>query len=160
MTDLACGRFDFKGTTDMDDEMRAFTQQLDVPPTPASPRLNERLSHVLEALNQRAQPALLIFDTYEAAGEAEEWVERHLLPSLFRSTWLRVVIAGQRVPKVSGSMWETNASPPIALEPPPPADWFEYGKQHRPELTLEFVETACSFTDKATVLAQLLGPKT
>jgi hypothetical protein len=67
--DLACGRFDFKGTTDMDAEVRAFVQQLDVPVPPCVPRLNERLGHILDALKQRARPALLVFDTYEAVGK-------------------------------------------------------------------------------------------
>jgi hypothetical protein len=31
MPDLACGRFDFKGTIDVDAELRAFVQYLDVP---------------------------------------------------------------------------------------------------------------------------------
>lgn len=71
---LACGRFDFKGTTDVDAELRAFVQHLDVPlPSPA-PRLNERLGHILDALNRRERPALLIFDTYEAAGKAQDWM--------------------------------------------------------------------------------------
>ena len=45
-------------------------------------------------LKQRARPALLVFDTYEAAGEAQDWMEKQLLPSLIRATWLRVVMAG------------------------------------------------------------------
>ena len=80
--ELACGRFDFKGTTDMDAEVRTFVQELGVPPPPANARLNERLGHILDALKQRARPAFLVFDTYEAAGKAQDWVEKQLLPSL------------------------------------------------------------------------------
>src|SRR5262245_46104852 len=76
IADLGCGRFDFKGTSDMDAALRVFVQDLNVPAPAASPRFNERLGNVLAALRQRARPALLIFDTYEAAGsEAQEWVE-------------------------------------------------------------------------------------
>ena len=70
MPELACGRFDFKGTTGMDAEVSAFVQELGVPLPPANPRLNERLGHILDELKQRARPAFVVFDTYEAAGEA------------------------------------------------------------------------------------------
>jgi len=158
---LACGRFDFKGTTGMDAEVRAFVvQDLGVPLPPASPQLNERLGHILDELKRRARPTFVVFDTYEAAGEAQDWVEKQLLPSLIRATWLRVVIAGQRVPESAG-IWASVACPPLQLVPPPPADWFEYGKQHRPGLTLAQVKIACGLArNKASLLAQLLGPVT
>jgi TIR domain len=159
--DLACGRFDFKGTTSIDEEVRAFVLYLGVPVPPANTRLNERLGHILDALKQRARPTLLVFDTYEAAGGAQDWVEKQLLPSLIRATWLRVVIAGQRVPEPAGAVWASLARAPIYLVPPSPADWFEYGKQYRPGLTLAEVETACRLThNKASILAQLLRPET
>ena len=156
---LACGRFDFKGLIDADAEVRAFVQFLDVPLGLVSPRLHERLGDIMNALRQRAQPALLVFDTYESAGEAQEWVEKQLLPSLIRATWLRIVIAGQRVPERVGTVWESVAFPPITLKPPQPTDWFEYGKRNRPELTLADVETICRLaSDSASILAQLLSP--
>jgi hypothetical protein len=72
---------------------------------------------------------------------------------------LRVVIAGQEAPESNGAVWEADASPPISLSPPPPEDWFDYGKKHRPGLTLTDVETACRLAcHKASLLAQLLGP--
>jgi hypothetical protein len=159
--DLACGRFDFKGTTDMEAELRAFVQDLGMPLPPANPRLNDRLTHILNELKRRTRPALLIFDTYEASGEAQDWVQKQLLPSLIRATWLRVVIAGQFLPSAAGAVWASAAPAPLQLMPPPPADWFDYGKQHRPELTLEEVETACRLAyNKVSLLAQLLGPAT
>jgi hypothetical protein len=159
--DLACGCFDFKGTTDMDAELRAFVQDLGVPLPPPSPRLNDRLAHILNELKHRARPALLLFDTYEAAGEAQDWVEKELLPSLIRATWLRVVIAGQSVPSAAGAVWASAARPPVQLIPPVPADWFDYGRQHRSDLTLKDVETACHLaSNKSSLLAQLLGPAT
>jgi hypothetical protein len=156
---LACGRFDFKGTTDVDAELRAFVQHLDVPaPAPAT-RLNERLGHFLDALNRRARPALLVFDTYEAAGEAQDWIEKQLLPNLIRAAWLRVVIAGQRVPERAGALWENESLPPLQLTPPPPEDWFAYGQPHKPGITLDFVRQAHACCGgKASLLAQLLGP--
>lgn len=157
--DLACGRFDFKGTTDMETEVRGFVQELGVPLPPAGDTLNERLGHILYGLKQRSRPTLLVFDTYEAAGEAQDWVEKQLLPSLIRATWLRVVIAGQRVPKSGSAIWASVAVAAIPVSPPPPEDWFEFGKQYRPNLTLAEVETACHLArNKASLLAQLLGP--
>lgn len=155
---LACGRFDFKGTTDMDAELRAFVQDLGVPLPPISPRLNDRLGAILDALKQTARPALLVLDTYEAAGEAQDWVEKQLLPSLFRATWLRVVIVGQRVPPDTG-MWAEMARSPLDLLPPPPEDWLAFGKVYKPDITLDFVRQAHHFCNgRASTLAQLLGP--
>jgi hypothetical protein len=157
--DIGCGRFDFKGTTDMDREVNAFVQELDVPIPPPSQQLHERLGDILDALKERAQPALLIFDTYEMAGETQEWVEMQLLPTLIRATWLRVVIAGQKLPELTGAVWAAAACPTLQLVPPPAADWYEYGRQHRPSLTLPEVETVCRLAShKASLLAQLLGP--
>jgi hypothetical protein len=157
---LDCGRFDFKGTTDMDAEVHSFLQELRVPVPPASARLSERFVHILNALKQRARPTLLVFDTYEAAGEGRDWVEKQLLPSLIRATWLRVVIVGQRVPEPVGAMWEAVSAPVITLQPPPPNDWFLFGRQHKPEITLEFVRQAHQLCGgKASVLSGLVGPR-
>jgi len=154
---LACGRFDFKGTTGMDAELSAFVQELGTPVPPSDPRLSVRLGRILEALKQRAHPTLLIFDTYEAAGEAQDWVEKQLLPGLIRATWLRVVVAGQSVPPSTG----TTAFAPVQLVPPPPEDWFLFGRRHKPDITLEFVRQAHQCCGgNAYTLAQLLGPAT
>jgi hypothetical protein len=159
--DLACGRFDFKGTTDMDAELRSFVLELGIPEPPAGPRLNDRFTNLLVELKQRARPTLLIFDTYEAAGEAKDWVEKQLLTTLIRATWLRVVIAGQVVPSSVGAVWASIAPPPHELKPPPPSDWLAYGKNHNADLTLDFVERLCKLSaNRATTLAQLLGPTT
>ena len=157
--ELACGRFDFKGTNKMEAELRVFVEDLEVPLPPANLRLNESLAHILSALKSRALPTLLIFDTYEVAGEAEDWVKQELLRSLMKATWLRVVIAGQRVPERAGAIWEKISSPVIELKPPTPEDWFDYGKPHLADLTLLEVRTLCHRArDKATVLAELLRP--
>jgi hypothetical protein len=157
--ELACGLFDFKGTTRMDAELRSFVQNLGVPMPPTGLRLNDCLAQILNALKQRALPALLVFDTYEVAGEAESWIKNELLTGLVRANWLRVVIAGQRVPEPTGAIWERVSSPIVELKPPAPADWFDYGKPHRPDLTFADVETACRLArNRATTLAQMFGP--
>jgi len=159
--DLACGRFDFKGTTDMDAELRAFVQQLDAALPSASQRLSERLGQVFDALKRRAHPVLLVFDTYEAAGEAQDWMERQLLPSVIRAPWLRLVIAGKVVPDRNSASWESDAAPLISLKSPPAADWFEYAREHDVDTTLQEVERICSLAaNKASTLRQLFGPRT
>lgn len=156
---IACGRFDFKGTTNMDREVRAFIQELGVSEPPPSSRVHERLDHILNSLRQRALPTLLIFDTYEMVGETQEWVEKQLLPSLIRSKWLRVVITGQKVPEPGGAIWAATASPVLRLERPQPPDWYEYGRMHRQDLTLAEVEMACRLAGyRCGLLDQLLGP--
>jgi hypothetical protein len=158
---LTCGQFDFKGTTDLKDtELNAFVDSLGLAP-PTSQRLNERLGQVLNSLKQRARPTLLIFDTYEAAGEAKDWVEKQLLPNVIRAPWLRVVICGQTVPGRSGSVWESVTAPIMTLKPPAAEEWFEYGKRYNPALTLKDVKVICKHArDKASLLQQMLGEKT
>jgi hypothetical protein len=159
MPDIACGRFDFKGTTGVDAEVSAFVQELGVPAPPLNPRLSERLGHLLGALKQRAHPTLLIFDTYEMAGEAQDWIEKQLLPCLIRATWLRVVVVGQKLPDFTAVVGPAGVRPILQLVPPPAEDWFDYGRQHRASLTLAEVETVCRLAShKASLLAQLLGP--
>lgn len=159
LPNLACGRFDFKGTTDIAAAVNFFIQDLRISSPSASLQLSNQLGYILDALKQNAKPALLIFDTYEAtSNEAQDWVEKRLLPSIVRNTWLRVVIVGQRVPK-RNVIWEDDASPIIELSPPPPVDWFEYGKKYRSDLTLELVEQGCLLArNKPSLLAQLFGP--
>ena len=140
MRALACGRFDFKGTTDMDTELHFLVQDLKVPAPNTGLRLNERLSGILTALGQRAEPTLLIFDTYERAGQAQkEWVDRVLLARLMGEDWLRVVIAGKEVPSRTGAVWATVARTLIELAPPPLEAWHEFGQPYTPDLTLDQV---------------------
>lgn len=157
---LACGRFDFKGTTKLDNELQFFVQDLGVPLPPAGVRLNAGLGQILDSLKQAVRPALLIFDTYEAAGEGVDWIEKQLLPSLIRCEWLRVVISGQSVPKSTSAIWEMDSSPVIDLKLPSVPDWWEFGKQYHPDLQIGEVEVLYKHAEqKPTLLAQLLGPK-
>lgn len=160
MQDLTCGRFDFKGTTDMDAELSAFIQQLELPVSVHAGSLNQRLGALLDELKRRRRPALLIFDTYEASGEARAWMEKQLLPAVIRCAWLRVVVTGQSVPARTNAIWESNTAPVITLTAPQPADWLEFARPHHPEITLELVEAFCKHAAyKASLLQQLLGPR-
>ncbi len=160
LPDLACGRFDFKGTTGVELELQSFAMYLEVTP-PADGALNERLAHMLAGLKQRARPVLLIFDTYEQAGEAQDWIEKQLLPAVLRAPFLRVVIAGQRAPNRTGAPWAAGASPTFHLTTPKPEDWFRFGQPHKQGLTLDFVRQAHGWCNgNPCLLAQLLGPAT
>jgi len=156
---VVSGRFDFKGTTNMDVEIEAFSGLLDMDP-PAGQTLNERLAKIFTELRRRARPTLLVFDTYEAAGEAKDWIENVLLPHLVSAHWLRVVIIGQSVPTRAGSTWESVAASTLILQLPGPEDWFPYGRANRGnKINLEFVTMAHQLAQgKASLLASLLGP--
>ena len=51
---VVSGRFDFKGTTNMDVEIEAFSGPLDIDP-PAGQTLNERLAKIFTELRRRAR---------------------------------------------------------------------------------------------------------
>src|SRR5262249_57843791 len=115
---------------------------------------------IFTELRRRTGPTLLVFDTYEVAGEAKEWVENVLLPHLVYAPWLRVVVLGQAVPTRVGATWESIAAGVLTLQLPGPEHWLEYGRANRDEtLELEFVTRAHRYAEgKASVLAGLLGP--
>jgi hypothetical protein len=156
---IVAGRFDFKGTTSIGVE--AFAQPLGIEP-PAGQTLNERLGGIFTELRRRGRPALLVFDTYEAAaGEVRDWIENILLPYLVPARWLRVVITGQSVPIRAGSTWESVAASTLTLKVPGPEDWLAYGRANRGDtITLEFVTKAHQLgRGKSSLLASLLGPE-
>src|SRR5262249_22291909 len=130
-------------------------------PTPG-PSVARQLTQIFASVKQAARPTLLIFDTFELAGEAERWVKDNLLLDVIRPRWLRVIIVGQRVPTPHGEPWEDVSSQPIELRPPTPEEWFTYGKPYKtvPEFTIEFVRDAYTIANgKSSILAELFGPK-
>jgi hypothetical protein len=156
---LTRGRFDFKGSSDMDAELRAFSDRLEVPAPMAGTGVSAQLAQIFAALKKAARPTLLIFDTFELAGEAERWVKETLLLSVISAPWVRIIIVGQRVPKPFGEPWARISFQPIELRPPTPQEWFEYGQPHKPGLTLDFVRQVHEYAGgKSTTLAQILGP--
>lgn len=157
---VRCGRLDLKGTTNMQIEVEAFSRPLGIDPPTKGP-LTGRLGAILNELRRRSRPTLLIFDSYEAAGEAGDWVENVLLPYVMSAPWLRIVIIGQSVPKRVGTTWESFAAGTLTLLVPGPEHWLEYGRANRGgELELTFVAQAHQLSGgKASVLAGLLGPR-
>lgn len=157
---VACGRFEFKGTTNMSVEVEAFSQALGIEP-PEGQTLNERLGKIFSEMRRRARPTIFILDAYEAAGDAKDWIEGVLLQYLVSATWLRVVVIGQSVPTRAGTTWESIAANKITLRSPGPEDWFEYGRAYRgEEVDLNFVTKVHQNADgRATLLAAILGPR-
>lgn len=157
---VVSARFDFKGTTSMGIEIEAFSQPLGIDPPPGK-SLNERLGKIFAKLREKSQPTVLVFDTYEAAGQVKNWIEYVLLPHLVTADWLRVVIIGQTVPTRVGSTWESVAAGTLTLQFPGPEDWLEYGRANRGEgLNLKFVTEVHQYADgRPSLLAGLLGPR-
>jgi len=161
LPDLRCGRFDFKGTIDRRIEIEAFAHSLDVAVS-GSLGGSEQLNGVLGQLLKTPRPTLLIFDTYEDAGDAKMWIERAFFPQLLRTEWLRVVVLGQQLPSAHGGVWESMAASPIRLEIPDAQAWYEYGRRLNPDadFDLDFVMTAHRLSNgKPTTLKSLLGPR-
>jgi hypothetical protein len=157
---VIAGRFDFKGSTDFDLEIEAFSQLLGIEP-PAGHNLTERLARILTELRGRVRPTLLVFDTYEKSGPAKDWIEAVLLPHLMSARWLRVVVIGQSVPNRVGSIWSSIARGALTLQVPGPEHWLEYGRVHRDvNLKLDLVTDLHRLAEgKAFVLNTLLGPR-
>jgi hypothetical protein len=156
---LCRGRFDFKGSSDMDTELRNFAERLKVKTPVPGTGVSAQLANIFASLEATARPTLLIFDTFELAGDAERWVKENLLLSVISAPWLRVIIVGQRVPPRPGEPWARVSSPLIELRPPTPEEWFEYGQQHKSDLTLDFVRQAHKHSrGKSSLLNQLVGP--
>jgi hypothetical protein len=145
----------------MDAELRTFAERLEVPtPTPGT-GVSSQLASVFACLKKSARPTLLIFDTFELAGEAERWLKENLLLSAVRTPWLRIILVGQRVPNKHGEAWAGISSDPVELRAPTPEEWFDFGKPHHdsPEFTLELVRSLhATVKGKSSVLAQVCGP--
>lgn len=155
-----CARFDFKGTDQIDQTLADFAQHLDVPLPPAVGDLSGRFRHILQSLSQRQCPSLLVFDTYEQAGDADRWVRESLLTALHRLPWLRVVIAGQQVPACHSKPWEED-SKVLRLAAPHPDHWMEYAHASGRSITASTLAEVHKLTGgKASILAQLCGPQT
>ncbi|HJQ57120.1 MAG TPA: TIR domain-containing protein [Vineibacter sp.] len=159
IADLTRGRFDFKGSSDMDGELRAFAERLKVKEPTAGTAVSAQLASVFASLETAAHPTLLIFDTFEQAGKTERWVKDNLLLAVIGAPWLRVIIVGQRPISRQSEPWAGVCSPSIELIPPTAEEWFEYGRQNKPGLTFEFVKQAHEFSrGKGSTLHQLLSP--
>lgn len=159
---LACGRFDLKSGADLDDEFSRFVLHLGVDEAVravAGGSARGRLDGVFSALRARAQPTLLLFDTFEQGGEWARWVEEDALPLTPRAAWLRLLVAGQHVPHSAGTAWESRTAPIVQLQPLGWEPWYKFGKRYRPDLTPEFIQQVHSLSKaNHSLLGQLLSP--
>lgn len=156
---LRCGRFDFKGSADIETILPSFVQNLGVPLPKTTGGVTGPLGEIMTELNRNPRPTLLIFDTFEHAGKAEQWVEGVVLQGLMRAPWMRVVIVGQKVLPSMEQVWSDISVPEIVLRQPSAQEWFEYGRRHDPEITLDEVQLVHKRArGRAGLLAQMLGP--
>ena len=156
---LRCGRFDFKGSADIEAILPSFVQNLGVNVPRASGGVTGPLGEIISELNRDPRPTLLIFDTFEQAGKAAEWVEGVALQGLMRAPWMRVVIVGQKAVPSIEQVWSDISAPEVVLKPPSAQEWFEYGRKHEPEITLDEVQLMHKRArGRSGLLAQLLGP--
>lgn len=160
---LACGRLDLKGGVDLDAEYCRFVQNLGVDEggrDATGRKLRERLDAVLAAVCNACKPTVFIFDAFEAGGVCAEWVEKTALLAVPRAPWLRIIIAGQRVPERTGAPWAHCAAPVIQLRPLAWRPWYRYGRLHWPDLTEEEAQKFHKrFKSKPPLLAQIFGPR-
>lgn len=159
ISDLRCGRFDFKGSADMDRSLATFAEHLCVATPHAGTGVSAQLAEIFNSLKSTGRPTLLIFDTFELAIDSDRWVKETLLISLLRAPWLRVIIIGQKVPAGFGQPWSAVSAPEIVLRSPTPEEWFQFGQSHKPSITLDLVRQVHSLCGgKIPLLAGLLGP--
>jgi hypothetical protein len=100
------------------------------------------LSALFDALEQRAQPAVLLFDTFESGGTYAQWVEQNILPITAVVQWLRVVVAGKEVPdttRAEAAAWRDVAERQI-LKKLEWAAWRPLFARLRPELREDKIE--------------------
>jgi hypothetical protein len=157
---LGCGRLDLKGGGLAHKQFDSFLVHLPVTAIEGSDDGLARLKQVFHKLEEKAQPTLVIFDTYESVrgGDIGDWLKNVLLLSSARAEWLRVVIAGQKIPQRSGFQpWEPRTHS-ILLDQPTCDDWMKFAGERAP--TKKFVRQAYDLANGSpSILSQLLGPQ-
>jgi hypothetical protein len=132
---LGCARAEFKNGPSLREVLFSLSQDL---PGVRFARFHRDLERnaveplrtaFLQDISESLQPVVLLLDTYEdATDEARQWVEQHLFNLARRFDGLRIVVAGQQVPQVQGTRWESLA---IRRELPPITDaahWCRYAR--------------------------------
>lgn len=112
---LRCGRFELKGGTEVGRALDDFIEDLQAAPLlPASAYTApyQRANALFAALDRSPQPTLLVFDTFDEAGDFGRWVEECVLFEVINRDWLRVVVAGQRLPKSVAVPWASLCGSP------------------------------------------------
>jgi hypothetical protein len=155
-------RLDLKSGLDISALLDAFARKLrlrDVYLAAANRAPLDQFSIIFDALERRAQPALLIFDTFESGGVYADWVEHNVLTTAAGSNWLRVIVAGTQVPDRSlneAATWRDAAECHI-LKKLGWKDWTELFSRVRPDLQENEVQKLHKFArgDHLTLAAAL-----
>ena len=156
---LTSAALDFKGAAASAEELRRFAGQLQIAVPGESVSQARDLARLFLQLKGAASPTLLIFDTFERAGEGATWVEDELFHELEDAPWLRVVVAGQRLPRFGDGSAIASIARTIEVRAPTVEDWQQYADRYRPGVSPEAVRTAYDFAGgRATLMAQLFGP--
>jgi hypothetical protein len=118
---IPLARLDFKGGGhDIEAVLGQFDLDLGAEHLPAFSRAGGTRTHLLRKdLRALRRPVLVMLDSYERAadnGPVADWVSRQLLPEVETALSLAVVVAGQQVPRTSGTTWRDLARQ-ITLEP-------------------------------------------
>ena len=133
-------RLDLKSGGDIHLLLDAFARKLRLLDTHAATEgraPHDRLAALFDALEERGEPTVLVFDTFESSGALGEWVEKNVLPAVPSSPWLRVVVAGREVPdstRSEAAAWRGAVERHI-LKKLQWHDWSSLAKRLRPQLT-------------------------
>jgi hypothetical protein len=112
----------------------------------------------LEAI-PRGSPIVLLFDAFEQADRlVQDWLNESMLPGLSRITNVRVVVAGQTLPKPPATYHDvccTHELPPVSLD-----DHRLYCARIRANLSDEQIEVLHRVLDgKPGLFVELVAPK-
>jgi hypothetical protein len=141
---LRCGRFELKGGADVGRALDDFIVDLQATahlPASAYTAPYQRANALFAALDRSPQPTLLVFDTFEEAGDFGVWVEERVLFEVINRDWLRVVVAGRRLPTVAMPC-SSFAAPPVKVDRLAMHDWLEYGRRfdrHLPKHKVQII---------------------
>jgi hypothetical protein len=139
---------DFKGCPTMDEvygQLRLGLRRSGLPIAHDAP-----LSFI-EGLQERAEPLVLLFDTYEyASDEARNWLERRLLPYIDEMPAVVAVVGGQQIPDHAKSAWQKHAIPLALTAIDQPEDWLEYIRHRWPEAETPETVVQLRFVTQAT----------
>ena len=127
---------------------------------PNKGNLLTRLQQAFNDLRKHEHPTLLIFDTYETVHGSRigEWVEKVVLLTTARADWLRVVIAGQKIPKITAYLPWAPRSHSLLLEQPSCEDWIECAGPLQLKGKEELIPPAYELAKgRPSLMSQLLG---
>ena len=149
----ACAKGDFKNSASIDEVIAMVSHSL-------SDKIPELEGADTDSFRERLAstniPTVLLFDTFEdATTESVLWIETVLLPFVGRSDGLRVVVAGQAIPKGQSS-WSEIAVPIELLPIKNTIHWRRY-RDDLGKIVLD--DVIQEVVDKANGEPGIIGPQ-